>query len=133
MIFNEIISECEFRFSRSGGKGGQHVNKVETKVELIFRIKESEGLNEEEKNLILERIKNKINAKGELILTSEKSRSQTRNKEDALLKLKKTLEISLRKAKRRKATKMPKAVREKILKSKKIRSEKKANRKKIRP
>lgn len=131
MTFETIIAECEFRYSRSGGKGGQHVNKVETKVELLFAIENSDGLNAEEKQLLLEKLQNKINQKGELILRSERSRSQSKNKEDALLKLKKILETSLKRAKRRKATRMPKAVREKILKKKKIQSEKKARRKKI--
>lgn len=133
MIFEKITGECDFRFSRSSGKGGQNVNKVETKVELIFKIDLSEGLNEEEKGVLIGKLNSKLNKQGELIIVSEKSRSQFRNKEDVLLKLKKTLESALRLNKKRTTTKIPKAVRERILKKKKIQSEKKENRKKIRP
>ena len=131
MIFETIISECEFRFSRSSGKGGQHVNKVETKVELIFKPQDSEGLSDQEKQLVYEKLLSKFNSKDELIIYSEKSRSQSRNKEDTILKLKKILDSALRRQKRRKTTKMPKAVRERILKRKKIQSEKKDRRRKI--
>ena len=131
MIFETIISECEFRFSRSSGKGGLHVNKVETKVELIFKPQDSEGLSDQEKQLVYEKLLSKFNSKDELIIYSEKSRSQSRNKEDTILKLKKILDSALRRQKRRKTTKMPKAVRERILKRKKIQSEKKDRRRKI--
>ena len=131
MIFSEIIAECEFRFSRSGGKGGQHVNKVETKVELIFVPEKSEGLTENEKILLIEKLANKLTQSGELIIRSERYRSQSKNKEDALVKLKKLIESSLKRAKRRKQTTIPKAVKERILQKKKIQSEKKSRRKKI--
>lgn len=131
MIFDTIISECEFRFSRSSGKGGQHVNKVETKVELIFKPLDSEGISDQEKQFISEKLRSKFNSKDELIISSEKSRSQSRNKEDTILKLKKILDSALRRQKRRKTTKVPKAVRESILKKKKIQSEKKDRRRKI--
>ncbi len=74
-------SELTFRFSRSGGPGGQNVNKLETKVELLFDVARSAGLTDEQKQLILTREKNRIDADGMLRVTSQESRSQFENRE----------------------------------------------------
>ena len=121
--------EITFNTSRSGGPGGQHTNKVETSVELRFNIHDSGRLSDEEKARLLKKLSNKITKEGELIITAESSRSQMKNKEDALEKFYSTLEKALKKQKKRKKTKPPKAAKEKRIKEKKKRSEKKSQRK----
>ncbi|MCW5908845.1 MAG: aminoacyl-tRNA hydrolase [Chitinophagales bacterium] len=121
-------SEFIFRTSRSGGKGGQHVNKTETKVELIFDVLHSQLLNEEEKKLVLKRWKNRINDAGELRICSSSLRSQAMNKSKVIEKFYDKIEKALTVQKTRIATKMPKVVKEEILKNKKRKSEKKAQR-----
>lgn len=130
MIFDIIIKECSFKASRSSGKGGQHVNKVSSKVELSFNISESEGLNQAEKELILSKLENRLTKEGEIIIRSEASRSQHKNKDNCISKLKKMLESALIREKRRKRTSIPRAVKEKILKDKKKRAETKEMRRK---
>jgi len=122
--------EFEFLTSRSSGPGGQNVNKVNTKVELRFHIYNSENLNEEEKITISEKLKNKINTEGFLVITCQTERSQLRNKELVIEKFYQILEKALHKPKKRRATKVPKSVKEKRLKTKKITSERKSSRKK---
>lgn len=122
--------EFEFLTSRSSGPGGQNVNKVNTKVELRFHIFNSENLNEEEKITISEKLKNKINTEGYLVITCQTERSQLRNKELVIEKFFQILEKALHKPKKRRATKVPKSVKEKRLKTKKITSERKSSRKK---
>lgn len=75
-----IINECIYTSARSGGPGGQNVNKVSSKVELRFNVPQSRVLSDPEKSLILDRLRKKINNNGELILTSQLERSQIRNK-----------------------------------------------------
>lgn len=121
-------SEFVFRTSRSGGKGGQHVNKTETKVELIFDVVRSQRLTEEEKQLVIKRCKNSINDAGELRISSNSMRSQAMNKSKVIEKFYDKIEKALTVQKKRIATQMPEEVREKILKNKKRKSEKKAQR-----
>ena len=77
----DFSSEFQFLASRSGGPGGQNVNKVNTKVELRFNIQFSQLLSDNEKQLILSKLSNKINAEGELIIVAQSERSQLKNKE----------------------------------------------------
>ncbi|MFN8288341.1 MAG: alternative ribosome rescue aminoacyl-tRNA hydrolase ArfB [Chitinophagales bacterium] len=121
-------SELQFRTSRSGGKGGQNVNKTETKVELIFRVADSAVLNEKEKQLVLARWQNRINAEGEFLLSSSEDRSQLGNKEKVIAKFYKMLQKALTPEKKRIATKVPKEIKETILKKKKDHGKKKADR-----
>ena len=79
-----LQKEIYFNTARSSGKGGQHVNKTESKVELHFPVNASRLLNSEQKNKINEKLKNYINEQGELILYSQESRSQLQNKEICL-------------------------------------------------
>ena len=81
MIFEQLIKECEIKAVRSSGSGGQHVNKVATKIELQFNINTSLELKEDEKNLLLETLKPRLTNQGVLILQCGETRSQLKNKE----------------------------------------------------
>lgn len=130
MNWEIIEKELEFRTSRSSGAGGQHVNKTETRVEVLFDIMASKGVNEEEREIILQRLATSINDAGVISVTSQKSRSQFSNKEDAINKLKLKLEKALIPKKKRLRTKPSKSSIEERLVEKKIRAEKKEGRKK---
>ena len=129
----EFEKEFSFRMSRSSGKGGQHVNKVSTKVELLFDVLNSKILTEEEKQLVINNLAAIISQEGILQISSQLSRSQLRNKEDAIEKFYQKIEKALQKEKPRKKTKKPKSLDEKRLKEKKLTAEKKAGRKKVDP
>lgn len=121
--------ELVFTSSRSSGPGGQHVNKVSTKVELRFHIPNSGLLNDEEKDILLIKLKNKINSEGELIIVSQDERSQLKNKEKAIEKFYDLLQKALTPPKKRKPTKPTQASKEKRLEEKRIIADKKEKRK----
>jgi ribosome-associated protein len=127
----DLLSELKFNTSRSGGKGGQSVNKVETKVELIFDVENSQLLSEDEKVIIKNKGKNYLNQEGLFKLVSQKHRSQQRNKEDAIHKFKNLLKNFLQISKKRKKTIPPESSKEERLKDKKQQSDKKFLRKRI--
>jgi ribosome-associated protein len=81
-----LYPELSFHATRSSGAGGQHVNKVNTRVELRFDIVNSAVLTVDQKSILLEKLSNRITKDGELIVVSEKTRSQHRNREDCLEK-----------------------------------------------
>ncbi|MCD4790284.1 MAG: aminoacyl-tRNA hydrolase [Bacteroidales bacterium] len=118
-----------FTSSRSSGPGGQHVNKVSTKVELRFHIPNSGLLNDEEKDILLIKLKNKINSEGELIIVSQDERSQLKNKEKVIEKFYELLQKALIPPKKRKPTKPTQASKEKRLEKKRIIADKKEKRK----
>lgn len=125
-----IVKECVFLTSKSGGAGGQHVNKVETKVALKFNVGESTVFNDKQKSILQDRLANRINKSGQLVLHEESDRSQIGNREKLIKKLRKLLHKSLEQTKKRKLTMVPKEAVESRIKSKKHKSEIKDARKK---
>jgi ribosome-associated protein len=122
--------ELSFQSSRSSGAGGQNVNKVNTRVELRFNIMESEGLSEEQKEILLEKLASRISNEYVLIIASEKTRSQYRNKLDCLNRFNEMIVNALQPEKPRIPTKPTRQSRVRRLESKKLKSFRKESRKK---
>lgn len=120
LIQENITKEVLFKTSRSGGKGGQNVNKVSSKVELVFDIRNSYSLDDAQKEKLLTKLASKLDMEGLLHIVSQTSRSQIDNKKLALEKLFKLLENGLKENKKRIATKPKKSSVEKRLNTKKI-------------
>lgn len=116
-------SELKFRFARSGGKGGQNVNKVETKVELLFDIAHSPSLSDAQRERVLHSFASRLDAAGVLHIVAQESRSQWRNREDAVKRLVDLLHRALKPRKKRIKTKTTRAAKEKRLEGKKHRSQ----------
>ena len=129
MDAENLISELTFKAVRSSGSGGQHVNKVATKVVLSFDILNSRHLSEDEKIKLLSFLSNRINKSGILVLSSGQNRSQLKNKIDVTKRFVNLIELGLKQEKERKQTKIPKSAKRKRLEIKRKISEKKANRK----
>jgi ribosome-associated protein len=125
-----LQKEVTYKTSRSGGKGGQNVNKVSSKVELLFDIRQSLLFTEEEKALLLSKLQSRLNKDGHLQVISQEERSQYLNKEKTLEKLLLILTRGLHRQKTRKVTKPTKAMIAARLTNKKIQAAKKENRKK---
>ena len=120
--------ELDFRTSRSSGPGGQHVNKTESRVELLWSPLESACLSEEQKILVSRRLDNRINNDGILILVSEKHRSQYRNKAELTERFLDLVLASLVPVKKRRTTRPTRTSVEKRIRNKKIRGEIKRSR-----
>ncbi len=130
MNSDAILKEVQFSFTRSSGAGGQHVNKVSTKVVLSFDIEKSKCLTEEEKELVQVKLENRISKEGILSLTSGATRSQLKNKEIVSRRFVELVQKALTPPKKRKPTKRPKSANLKRLEKKRNLAIKKANRKK---
>lgn len=121
--------ELEFTASRAGGPGGQHVNKASTKITIRWNVKNTQALNPEQKQRVLERLVHQLTTEGDLIIHSSSSRSQQQNKDMGLKKLAQTIRKALVVPRKRIATQVPQGVQEKRLQEKKRRSEKLKQRK----
>ena len=120
-----LTRELTFSASRSGGPGGQNVNKVNSKITLMFDVHHSEILTEEEKGIILKRLASQLTKEGVLILTAQEKRSQLENKDTAIQKLDKLLVKAFTKRKVRKPTKPSKNAVQKRITNKKQHAQKK--------
>lgn len=125
----QLLTECTFRATRSGGKGGQHVNKVSSRMELTFDVPASQLLTAAEKQRLHEKLASKLTTDGVLRLTEDSDRSQHENKERIGKKFYRLLEAALKPEKKRLKTKIPKAVVARRLESKAKRAEVKSQRK----
>jgi ribosome-associated protein len=121
LLYQELI----FTASRSGGPGGQNVNKVNSKISVKFDVVHSQILSPEEKEVILKKLTSQITKDGVLLLTAQEKRSQLENKQAVLEKLEKLLAMAFKKVKARRASKPSKTSIQKRITGKKITSEKK--------
>lgn len=126
----DLQKEVSYKTSRSGGKGGQNVNKVSTKVELLFPIETSLLFTDDEKALLLSKLQSRFNKDGLLQVICDEERSQLLNKEIALERLVRILGEALIVPKVRKKVKTPKSVIASRLNNKKLQSAKKESRRK---
>ncbi|MGS0525923.1 alternative ribosome rescue aminoacyl-tRNA hydrolase ArfB [Zobellia nedashkovskayae] len=125
---SQLLQELKFKAVRSSGAGGQHVNKVSTKIDLSFSVEDSSGLTNTEKERIHRKIGHRLTKEGVLQMQCDESRSQHRNKDLAIARFLNLIEDALMVKKKRRKTKPSRSSIEKRLKHKKKNAQKKTNR-----
>ncbi len=128
MDTEKLITELDFKAVRSGGAGGQHVNKVASKAVLTFSVALSQALSDDEKALVKKNLATRLTRENILSVSADEDRSQSRNKEIATRRLIELIQKALIVPKKRKPTKVPRAVVEKRIKAKRSQSELKQSR-----
>ena len=135
LIINDQVSippaELSFRFSRSSGPGGQHVQKSSTRVELLFDVANSPSLSEPQRARVLKRLAGYIDSAGVFRLVAQSERSQLRNRQEAVARFQALMRRALKRRKRRKPTRPTAASKERRLREKRRRSEIKRRRGKV--
>ena len=127
------MSELRFRFARSGGPGGQHVNRSATQVELLFDVAGSPSLNEMQRRRVLTKLKSRLDKEGVLHLVSQETRSQLRNREEVVERFRELMRDALHVPKSRRPTRPTRAARERRLGEKRHRGETKRGRRPVPP
>lgn len=122
------VSELQFRFSTSSGPGGQHANKAETRVTLLFDVANSPSLTEAQREQVMQRLASRIDSSGVLQVSSQASRSQHQNRETAVSRFQQLLAEALKPRRQRRKTRAGQAAIERRLEEKRKRSERKRER-----